>query len=148
MTEPNDFSNKPKIAPVGIRIGAFLIDFFSFWLFGMLLGLLFGTPSEDNLSYGLDGWPAFILIFVGFLIWPFSEGLWGKTIGKTLLDLKVVDDNYRPIGMGQATGRFLLGFIDYIFCIGIFIALINKKNKRIGDLAAGTIVVRVKKANT
>ena len=50
--------------------------------------------------------------------------------------------NYKPIGIGQALGRFLLGFIDYMFLIGIIIAANNKQNKRIGDLAANTIVVR------
>jgi uncharacterized RDD family membrane protein YckC len=62
-----------------------------------------------------------------------------------MLDLKVVTNEFKPIGIGQAFGRFFLGFIDYIFLIGLIIAATNKQNKRIGDMAANTIVVRTKK---
>ena len=140
-----NLNNETKIAKKRYRIGAFLIDFFIFWLIGMVIGIFFGEPVENELEFHLTGLPAFVVFLCGFFLWPISEGIWGQTIGKRFLDLKVVTDNYKPINMGQAFGRFFLGFIDYIFLVGLIIAVTNKKNKRIGDMATNTIVIRTKK---
>ena len=133
-----------EIAKKRYRIGAFLIDFFIYWLIGMIIGIFFGTPNDEG-GFSFNGLPAFGMFLIGFFLWPISEGIWGQTIGKRFLDLKVVTNEFEPIGIGQAFGRFFLGFIDYIFLIGLIIASTNKQNKRIGDLAANTIVVRTKK---
>ena len=61
------------------------------------------------------------------------------------MDLKAVTNDLKPIGIGQAFGRFFMGFIDYMFLIGLIIAATNKQNKRIGDMVANTIVIRTKK---
>jgi len=133
-----------KIAKKRYRIGAFLIDFFIYWLIGMVIGIFFGTPNNEG-GFSYEGLPAFGMFLIGFFLWPISEGIWGQTIGKRFLDLKVVTDNYKPIGIGQAFGRFFLGIIDSMFLIGLIIAANNKRNKRIGDLAVNTIVIRTKK---
>lgn len=75
----------------------------------------------------MTGLAAFGMFLCGFFLWPISEGIWGQTIGKIFLDLKVLNDNYKPIGMGQAFGRFFLGFIDYIFLNGLIIAANNNR---------------------
>ena len=133
------------IAKKRTRILAFLIDFFVFWLVGMILGIFFGTPHEDELGFSLNGLPALAMFLFGFLLWPISEGVFGQTIGKGFMNLKVVSNNYEPIGVGQAITRFFLGFVDYIFLLGLIIASTNKQNKRIGDMVANTIVVVVKR---
>ena len=137
-------NSKIEIAKKRYRIGAFLIDFLIIWLIGMVIGTFFGTPHEDGIGYSLNGLPVFAWMCCGIFLWPISEGIWGQTVGKRLLDLKVVTNKFKPIGFGQAFSRFFLGFIDYIFLIGLIIASTNKQNKRIGDLAADTIVVRTK----
>ncbi len=136
------FKDKPTIAKKRYRVIAFMVDMFIFWLLGMVLGIFFGEQIEGEFGYSLNGLPALILVFFGFFLWPISEGLFGQTIGKRSFDLKVVKDNYEPIDMKQAWGRFFLGFIDYIFLIGIIIAATNKQNKRIGDMVAKTIVIK------
>lgn len=133
-----------EIAKKRTRIGAFLIDIFIFWSIAMIVGIFYGKPHEEGIGYSLNGLPALAMFLVGFFLWPISEGIWGQTIGKRLLNLKVVTDDFQPIGMGQAFGRFILGFLDYIFLIGLIIAATNKQNKRIGDMAAKTIVVNTK----
>ena len=133
-----------EIAKKRTRIGAFLIDIFIFWSIAMIVGIFYGTPHEEGIGYSLNGLPALVMFLVGFFLWPISEGIWGRTIGKRLLNLKVVTDDFEPIGMGQEFGRFILGFLDYIFLIGLIIATTNKQNKRIGDIAAKTIVVNTK----
>lgn len=68
----------------------------------------------------------------------------GQTIGKRFLDIKVVSERFQYISMGQALGRFFMGFIDYMFLLGIIIAATNKRKQRIGDILAKTIVVQTK----
>lgn len=138
--------NQVEIAKKRYRILAFIIDFFIFWLIGMILGFFFGEPlSNGEVGYNLSGLPALFQFLIGFYLWPISEGLSGQTLGKKILNLKVVTTEYKPIGIGQAFGRFFLGFIDWIFLIGIIVASVNHKKQRIGDLAAGTLVIVEKK---
>ena len=145
IIEPGRFEDKAEFANVGYRILAFLIDFFIYWLILMVFGMFFGEPYEDGIGFSFDGLPALGLFLIAFGLWPISEGISGQTIGKRIFNIEVVNTNYKPIGIGQAFGRFFLGLIDYMFLVGIIIALINKKNQRIGDMAADTIVVNTKK---
>ena len=148
MTETGTDFSHIEIATIPYRIGAFLIDFFVFCLIASFMGLFFGESLEDEIGFHMTGLPAFATMVIGLFMWPISEGAWGQTLGKRLLDLKVVTDKNRPIGMGQAFIRFFLGFIDYMLLIGLIISAANKQNKRIGDLVANTIVIRTKKAYT
>ena len=137
-------SNPMNIATVWIRIGAFLIDFVIFWAIGTVIGFLVGTPSETGIGFQLTGFPAFTLMTIGVILWPISEGVYGQTIGKRLTNIKIVSLAGKPISMGQAFGRFFLGFFDYIFLIGIVVAILNKNNQRIGDHVANTLVIQTK----
>ena len=135
-------NSKVEIAKKRDRILAFIVDFVIYWGIGMILGMFFGEPAEEGIGFHMTGLPAFGFMLFGFFIWPISEGIWGQTIGKRVLNLKVTTIDHKPIGMGQAFGRFFLGYIDCFFLIGIMIAANNKLNQRIGDLAASTIVVK------
>jgi uncharacterized RDD family membrane protein YckC len=145
LISPSRFEDKFPLAHIGHRILAFLIDVLIYWTLGFIIGIFFGTPLEGEIGYSFKGFPAFVLFLLGFVLWPISEGLSGQTIGKRILNIKVVKDNLQPIGMSHAFGRFFIGFIDYMFLIGIIIAATNKKNKRIGDMIVNTIVVTTKK---
>ena len=141
----NTFENRYPIAKKRYRILAFLIDFSIYALIGYATAVFFGTVQEDGISYKMNGLPAFSMIILALLLWPVSEGIWGQTIGKRLLDLKVMTTDRKSIGLGLAFVRFFVGFFDYIFlAIGLIVATFNKQNKRIGDLIADTIVVRTK----
>ncbi len=84
------------------------------------------------------------VIFYGYFI--VFEALWnGQTPGKKLLGLRVVRDGGYPIDFGASLIRNLIRIGEQL--IGYYIlaaisALISPENKRLGDLAAGTIVVR------
>ena len=139
------FENKiPELAKNRYRVLAFIIDFIVFWLIGMILGVFFGELSENGTGYSLNGLPALVLMLIGVFLWPISEGLFGQTLGKRFLDIKVVTNDYKSISMGKAFIRFFLGFIDYIFAMGLIIAIIDKNNQRIGDMAAKTVVIKHK----
>lgn len=144
LEEFDNYYAKLEKASIGRRILAFLIDFLIYYLLGVILGLIFDTQNDSVFSYNLEGIPALINLCFFFFLWPISEGIWGQTIGKRFLDIKVVTKRNESINMGQAFGRFFLGFIDFFLLIGIIVAAVNKDNQRIGDAAAGTFVIKSK----
>jgi uncharacterized RDD family membrane protein YckC len=91
-----------------------------------------------------------LLVFVGVgLGYPvLSETLWrGKTVGKTALGLRVVRDDAGPIGFRQAFVRGLIGFVVErpgvtFYSAGVLAMIFSSRGKRLGDLAAGTIVIQ------
>ncbi len=136
--------NKFHIAKKRTRILAFMIDLLIYISIVILLGYLSDT-SIERLGSMFNGPFALVIMFIGFLLWPMSEGLWGQTIGKRILNLKVLNDYYEPIEITASLGRFTIGLIDYIFLIGFIVSANNKNNKRIGDIVANTIVVQLEK---
>ncbi len=91
---------------------------------------------------------ALFLIFAGYFI--FFEWLWnGQTPGKKLLKLRVIREDGRPITLWEAMARNLLRIFDAvpglvlpIYSVGLIAIFVNRRDQRIGDLFAGTVVVR------
>jgi uncharacterized RDD family membrane protein YckC len=105
------------------------------------------APINDNfaVSLGIGILIALLfLIFYGYFI--IFEAFWnGQTPGKKALGIRVVRDGGYPIDFGSSLvrniiriGEQALGF----YAFAALSALISPENKRIGDYAAGTIVVR------
>jgi uncharacterized RDD family membrane protein YckC len=84
-------------------------------------------------------------IIIGYYI--FFETLWnGQTPGKRIAGLKVMKDNGTAISIIDATVRNFLRIIDFVpsfYLLGAISILHSKRNQRIGDMAAGTIVVKI-----
>jgi len=74
------------------------------------------------------------------------EALWdGQTPGKRLLGLRVVRNGGGGIDIGASAARNLIRFIDFLpfgYFIGMVAIVANRRNQRLGDVVAGTIVVR------
>ena len=97
-----------------------------------------------------------VLIFIVFMVYfgyfILFEAFWnGQTPGKKALGLRVVRDGGYPIDFTASlvrnlirVGEMMLGF----YAVSIFAAILSPMNKRVGDLAAGTIVVRETKMAT
>lgn len=69
----------------------------------------------------------------------------GRTVGKLAFGLRVVRDDGGAIRFRQALARALVEVVEIWLLFGVpalFCSLLNPKGKRIGDLAAGTVVVR------
>src|SRR6202453_4051205 len=94
-------------------------------------------------------WFEAAIIFINFcLIWGYFalfEAYWhGQTPGKRAMKLRVIKDSGRQITLFEALARNLLRVVDYLpslYLVGVITMLCNKRNQRLGDLAAGTIVV-------
>jgi uncharacterized RDD family membrane protein YckC len=85
----------------------------------------------------------FVLYFGYFIIFE----LWwsGRTPGKRALGIRVVRDGGFPIDAGSATVRNVVRIIEVglgLYAVSAMSALLSPQNKRLGDFAAGTIVVR------
>lgn len=86
----------------------------------------------------------FFLIFFGYF--AIFEIVWnGQTPGKRMIGIRVVKDSGRPLTAAESIGRNLLRIVDQLpgfYAIGIVVAILNSSNKRLGDLVAGSMVVR------
>ena len=88
------------------------------------------------------------LVFAGYFI--FFEWLWnGQTPGKRLLKLRVIREDGRPITLWEAIARNLLrifdavpGFVLPVYSIGLITIFLSGRDQRIGDMFAGTVVIR------
>jgi uncharacterized RDD family membrane protein YckC len=89
-----------------------------------------------------------ILLTVGALVaLPVAQEtlLQGRTVGKLALGLRTVREDTGPIGFRHALIRALAGFVEIWLTLGGLAALVaatNERARRIGDLLAGTYVVR------
>lgn len=88
-----------------------------------------------------------LLLFLVFFGWFIIFEAWwsGRTPGKRALGLRVVRDGGFPIDPGASVIRNLVRIAEAalgFYLLSAISALISKENKRLGDLAAGTIVVR------
>jgi uncharacterized RDD family membrane protein YckC len=90
----------------------------------------------------------FVLFLVQFAYYAFFEAIWnGQTPGKRWTHLRVMQDSGRPITPYDAILRNLLRFVDQLptlYAVGIVTILISREKKRVGDYAAGTVVVHEK----
>jgi len=134
-----------ETASIGSRFLALLIDI-------AIQGTLLFTVlfAFSRLAQG-GGWPfAVALYFLLFaVIWGYPiafESLWrGRTIGKAALGLRVVTKEGGQIGFRHAAIRAALGLVDFGFgggAVAVISVLLTADNQRLGDLAAGTLVLR------
>lgn len=101
---------------------------------------IFGTNA-------LELWILAIALLVIFFIYTgyfvLFETLWqGQTPGKRLAKIRVIRDDGRLTGLQQATLRSLLRPFDDFLFLGAFLIMFSRREKRLGDWVAGTIVIQ------
>ena len=92
-----------------------------------------------------------ILIFMFLLEWFYPVAFEvlnrGQTPGKKMMNLRVLRTDGAPVGWTHASIRSLLAFADFLpfgFVTGLTAIFLSRKAQRLGDLAAGTVVVTAK----
>ncbi|MBF2007701.1 MAG: RDD family protein [Chlorogloeopsis fritschii C42_A2020_084] len=143
------------LAGIGSRAWALLIDyhvlalilitFLITWLFLSVQVLDWLTNIFGGDKVGI--WLYAIALLVNYFIYTgyfvCFETLWqGQTPGKRIAKIRVLKDNGRPIGLQQAALRALLRPIDDTLFLGAFFIIFGRREKRIGDWVAGTIVIQ------
>ncbi len=138
-----------ELAGLGSRAAALIYDLVI--VFGILLLLSFAGGVLGAFPRDFRGWVAAISIFVSFLvIWGYFvlfEGLMrGRTPGKRRVGIRVVMDTGHPVTFQAAVARNLLRLADFqpalVPIVGMVLVFFHRQNKRLGDMVAGTIVVR------
>lgn len=108
-------------------------------------------------GYSLSGYPiGFALILLFIIYWWYFVLLEvlnkGQSIGKRFCKIKVIHDDGTPIGWSSSLLRNLLRAVDVLpsfsYGIGLITGLSTKQFKRLGDIAAGTLVVYDEDATT
>jgi uncharacterized RDD family membrane protein YckC len=128
------------------RAGAYLIDLLiriSIITVGGILLAIAGVAVGGKVAVGLSMLMWFLLDWIYPII--FEAGKRGATPGKRLAGLRVVQTTGAPITLGQAIIRNFLRFIDgmplFFYLFGLTSCLATRRFQRLGDLAAGTVVI-------
>ena len=141
---------------VGIRFAATLID-------GLVLGVVIwiltlfvigGTAaismnsSQETITAAVWAAVATVIvlaILLWFLYYTLLEGMWGQTLGKYLVKIKVVKEDGAPIGYGDAAVRTILRIIDGLFSylVGALLIWSSDNKQRLGDRLAHTVVIQL-----
>jgi len=156
LQTPESVELEFTLAGIGNRAYALLIDYIFLGL--ILIGFqiawfILPTQVSDVLESLVDGnsrlqlWFLAIYLLITFFIYVgyfvFFEVLWqGQTPGKRYVKIRVIRDDGRPIGLQQSTLRALLRPVDDFFFLGVFLIVLSRQEKRLGDLVAGTVVIQ------
>jgi uncharacterized RDD family membrane protein YckC len=143
-----------KVAGLGSRFLAWFIDLWIIFALFMAIGML-GSVFEEaraGVGFGVIMVLTFVVQWGYFLLF---EWLWhGQTPGKRALGIRVMDLEGTSISFGQAAVRNVLRVADglpllvpdvvpVMYGVGFLVAASNPEQRRLGDLAAGTLVVCV-----
>lgn len=137
------------LRPAGLvpRALAFSIDLL---IRGALLGALFAVLALLG-QFGM-GLGTILLFLVTWWYMVLFEVLnQGRSPGKQMMGLRVIHDDGTPIGWAASLTRNLLRFVDILpfgYTLGILSCLNHPAFKRLGDIAAGTLVVYRDNAST
>jgi uncharacterized RDD family membrane protein YckC len=154
MVTPEAVALEFRTANLGSRILAYLLDMVIVVL-GILVGLLAVALIGQASDVVVPDWVALTIVLVLLPGWWLGyfiafETLWrGRTPGKAALGLRVVTKEGAPVRFRHAAIRALLGIVDFLVMGGFFAVvfiLLTRDNQRLGDLVAGTLVLRERSA--
>ena len=141
------------LAGIGSRFIALLVDYL-IWSAGFLVLVVVGVfllPGIHAFSNVSEKWAVALVIFLVFLVnWGYFtlfEAFWnGRTPGKRVARIRVIQRTGRAIGLFESMARNLLRYVDQfpfpLHAIGVIAMFVTQQHQRLGDLVAGTLVVR------
>ncbi|HXY79046.1 MAG TPA: RDD family protein [Candidatus Bathyarchaeia archaeon] len=142
------------LAGIGSRFLAIALDTLLIWaaiwviaLIALLLAIPFSLFSKTA-GVWVFAVAVFVLFGINFAYFAVFEAVWnGQTPGKRWTHLRVIKDSGRPISPYDAILRNLVRIVDALptlYAAGLITMLISRENKRLGDYAAGTVVIHEK----
>jgi len=149
IVTPENVSFRYHVAGPFRRLPAFIIDvilqILLLGLAGIALLSVFSFFGVTGVFLGMGFWFIFWFILSWFYGGLFETYWNGQTPGKRLTRIRVIATDGQPINGLQAVLRNLLRAIDsqpfFLYQFGLFSALMNNRFQRLGDLAAGTMVI-------
>ncbi len=137
-----------KIVGIGERILALVIDLFVFLLYFFILDIIMSI-SDDLFTdrWTLMGLQSFLMLPVMFYSLYMHIIFNGRTVGKMIVKTRVVKIDGTPVHWSNFLIRWMLRIVDlWIFMgsISVLAILFSEKRQRLGDAAAGTVVISTK----
>jgi len=137
-----------KIVSIGDRILALLVDLFIFFLYFFIIELI--TSFLDTIF--TDDWTVFglqSLLFLPVMFYSLYMHILfnGRTVGKMIVKTRVVKVDGSPVHWSNLIIRWMLRLVDlWIFfgSVSVLTILFSEKRQRLGDSAAGTVVISTK----
>lgn len=148
------------LAGIGSRFVALFIDYLIQVAAAFILILIFvlfvsatagSRPVHSTIAGSPNSgkWAIAIAIAIPFLFqWGYFtlfEAFWrGQTPGKRIMRIRVIQQTGRPVGVFESLGRNLTRIIDMLptfYIIGVIVMFLTRRQQRLGDLVAGTLVV-------
>jgi uncharacterized RDD family membrane protein YckC len=143
IATPEGVDLELRLAGVGSRFSAALIDFV------IQMALLTALFVAFLIGGSLSGFGGAAFVLLAFLVFAGYDVLFevlnsGRTPGKQLNGIRVVRVDGSPVRFLTSAVRNALRVIDMLFFyfVGVLSILVTPRNQRLGDLAAGTLVVR------
>jgi len=155
VATPEGVTLEVTLAGVGSRFVAGVIDQLLRWSLLLALVTLLAI-LEDGIGNGLSG-AGVVAIIIGVFFVQFGYDVLfetlasGRTPGKRWTGLRVVKKGGTPVGFLASALRNILRIVDSLpgfYLVGILSVMFTANNQRLGDLAAGTIVVRERRQST
>jgi len=138
--EGTNTENKPELADVFSRVVAFIVDtlilLFPIMIIAVIL-IYFGKIGEAIIL----AWLVIVLSPLYFIAFEMKSG---QTPGKKILNIKVVDKEFKDIGFVKALVRNITKFLPFWPIAGALLIALTEKRQRLGDMLARTLVVKVK----
>ena len=139
------------VAGIGSRFVAILVDYL-IWtvaVIAIVIVIALVDPSLSRFSKVGEKWATAISIAIPFLLfWGYFtlfEAFWdGRTPGKRIAKIRVIQRSGRGIGLFESMTRNLLRIVDQfpgIYAVGVVSIFLTRDHQRLGDLAAGTLVI-------
>jgi len=160
ISTPENVDLHLELAGIGNRVLACLIDSHITYAVVFALAMLaWGVVSLLQL-FEVEGTARSVIVAVLLMITVFItfcilfgyyilfEGIWqGQTPGKRLVGIRVIEATGQPVGWSGVIIRNLIRTFDLgVFFVGLIPMLADKQERRFGDFAANTIVIRERKA--
>jgi uncharacterized RDD family membrane protein YckC len=159
VNTPENVALEYPLAGIGSRFLASLAD--HLLIAGIILvvnlvavfAFFIAFQKKFQSSSGESNWLYWILAILGIITFAiqygyfiFFEILWnGQTPGKRAVRLRVVRTNGLPLSAGEALIRNIVRIVDSLpmaYGVGLVVMFIDSQSRRLGDLAAGTLVIR------
>ena len=127
---------------VGIRAGATIIDIVIFWVFSFLVAIVTGDASGAGFALGTGASCLVGIIAIAYYV--VMEQMYGGTVGKLALGLKVVKIDGTAMDWQTAIVRTLLRIVDglFFYLVGAILVWTSPTKQRLGDKVAKTLVVK------
>lgn len=136
---PEGVDLRMRVAGPVVRAAALGID-------SLIKGAVYFVMLLVLAPFGKPGMGAYLIVmFLLEWLYPvYFEARHGRTPGKKAMGLSVIHDNGTPVGWPSAMVRNLLRVVDFfpvLYGLGLLSMLVSRDFQRLGDLAAGTLVV-------